>query len=53
MSPAQIRAINKYTLSHAERYLFYGEKRGSVQKLFDRTKQPERVENRPTFPGLD
>jgi hypothetical protein len=53
MSPAQIRAINKYALSHAERYLFSGEKRGSVQKLFDRTKQPERVENRPTFPGLD
>jgi hypothetical protein len=53
MSPAQTRAINKSALSHAEKYLFSSEKRASVQKLFDRTKQPERVETVPTFPGLD
>lgn len=53
MSPAQTRDISKYTLSHAEKYLFSSDKNPSVEKLFDRTKQPQRVDVQPKFPGLD
>jgi hypothetical protein len=53
MSPAQTREISKYTLSHAEKYLFSSERSASVQMLFDRTQQPQRVDIQPKFPGLD